>query len=212
MTFRVVAIKKDNKALLVMRRRGQSPRGLQFTVWRAAAMKGGRDGELDARQAAAAVKWVKAKGWRPRLVKNQYPFLSPQNGVVLPGDTRLLRALNEIGRSMKRLVVCWSGYRNNYQQWELRQKYLRGEGNLAARCCWKYDRQLHSWEACGKQSQSNHSQPPQGRAVDCGLLLRGGAVNIGEVGRARRLMRKWGLCLPVPGEKWHVQTFGGWRA
>lgn len=212
MTFHVVAVKDDGKAYLVMRRRGQAPRGLGFTVWRAMAAPDDRDGGLDARQAAAAVKWAKGKGMKPRLVKHEFPFLVRSNGVLFPGDRELLTKLNRVGRDMKRLVILFSGYRTNYQQWELRQKYLRGQGNLAARCCLKYDRTLHSWDQCGKQSQSNHSYPPKGRAVDCGLVFPSGSVNIGNVDQARKLMKKYGLCLPVPGEPWHVQTFGGWAA
>lgn len=212
-TFHVVAVKSDGKALLVMRRRGQSPRGLSFTVWQTMASPKERDGDLDARQAAAAVKWVKGKGWKPRLVKHGFPFvMKGDDGVVLPGDKELLAKLNRIGRKLRRLIVVKSGYRNNRQQWELRQLFLKGRGNLAARCCLKYNMEQHSWEDCGKQSQSNHSYPPKGRAVDCGVLMSYGYVSIGNVDKARQLMREAGLCLPVPNEPWHVQTFGGWAA
>lgn len=132
-TFHVVAVKDDNKAHLVMRRRGQSPRGLAFTIWRALTDIDDRDGALDARQAAAAVKWVKGKGWKPRLVKHGFPFLMKDEGVVFPGDRALLVKLNRIGRELKRIVFVKSGYRNHYEQWVLRMRYLRGEGNLAAR-------------------------------------------------------------------------------
>lgn len=212
-TFHVVAVKDDNKAHLVMRRRGQSPRGLAFTIWRALTDIDDRDGALDARQAAAAVKWVKGKGWRPRLVRNKYPFIMKAEGVVLPGDDALLTKLNRIGRELRRLVVVRSGYRNNYEQWVLRMRYLRGEGNLAARCCRSFgERVQHSWAACGKASESNHSYPPKGRAVDCGILLGSGYTSIGNVPAARKLMAKYGLCLPVGGEAWHVEIGDTWRA
>lgn len=211
MSFHVVAMRKGNKASLVMVRKGQvTSLGTAFTVWRALAKD--PSGLLNAKEAAAAVKWVKKKGWKPRLVRNGLPFIDPSPGVELPGDRVLLMKLNRVGREMKRLVVVKSGYRSHYQQWELRMKFLRGEGNLAARCCLKYDQTIHSWQQCGKQSQSNHSLPPKGRAVDCGLLLGSGYVSIGNVHDARVLMKKNGLCLPVPGEAWHVQAFGGWAA
>lgn len=210
-TYHVVSIDGDGKARLVMWRRGQSPRGLGFTVWKALANPDHRDGKLDARQAAAAVKWVKKKGNHPRLVRHGFPFLQKDEGVVFPGDRALLVKLNRIGRDLKRIVFIKSGYRNHYQQWVLRMRYLRGEGNLAAPCCLKYGPVQHSWEACGKQSQSNHSYPPKGRAVDCGILLGSGYTSIGNVPAARKLMEKYGLCLPVqnPYEPWHV-TVGPW--
>lgn len=212
MAFHVVAIKKDSKALLVMRRKGQVSRmHTPFTVWAAAAADA--SGELDAKQAAAAMKWARRKGWRVRLVKDGFPFIERQKGgVILPGDRDLLVKLNRVGRKMHRLVIVVSGYRTNYQQWQLRQKFLRGQGNLAARCCLKYDREVHSWGACGKQSQSNHSRPPRGHAVDCGLGMKSGYVSIGEVKRARKFMHDYGLCLPVGGEAWHVERGSVWRA
>ena len=114
-TFHVVAMREDSVASLVMWRRGQAPRGLGFTIWRALAKD--QSGALDARQAAAAVKWVKGKGWKPRLVKHGFPFLMKDEGVVFPGDRALLVKLNRIGRELKRIVFIKSGYRNHYQQW-----------------------------------------------------------------------------------------------
>ncbi len=218
MGTRVVAIKKDGKALLVMVRKGQTNKlATAFTVWRIAA--GDKSGKLNARQAIEAVKWVKKKGWTPRLVRRgNWCFIARAEGVTLPGDHELLSKLNHVGHKMKRIVYVKSGYRNHREQWELRMKYVRfklGMGpyaNLAARCCLKYDMTVHSWDQCGKQSQSNHSRPPKGHAVDCGLLMATGYMSIGHVNRARKLMRKFGLCLPVPGEAWHVQKGFDWRA
>lgn len=216
--IRVVAIKKDGKALLVMVRKGQtSSLSTHFTVWKIAAKD--KSGVLDTRQTAEAIKWVKKKGWTPRLVRpGNYAFVVRAEGVTLPGDHELLVKLSQLGREMHRLVYVKSGYRNNREQWELRMKYVRyklGLGpyaNLAARCCLKYDMTVHSWDQCGKQSQSNHSRPPRGHAVDCGLLMSKGYQSIGDVGKARKLMRKFGISLPIPQEPWHVQTGTVWNA
>lgn len=210
-TFRVVGVKKDGKAYLVMLRKGQLSRMFSvFTVWRALAQD--ESGELTARQAAAAVKWVKKKGWRARLVRNPYPFIVKADGVTLPGDKALLRKLNRVGREMKRLVLVKSGYRDNYQQWQCYMTYCDG-GNLAARCCRNFgDKVKHSWAQCGKRSESNHSQPPKGHAVDCGLVMSWGYTSIGNVDNARRLLRRFGACLPVGGEPWHVEIGDTFRA
>lgn len=214
MTFRVVAVDSRKKARLVMVRKGQVAKlGTSFTVWEALAAD--RTGWLNAKQAAQALKWVKAKGWSPYVAKDgEFPFVRKEdNGVTMPGDKHLLRKLNELGRRRKRLVIVVSGYRDDHAQWVLRMRYLRGQGNNAARCCLKYDWEQHSWHDCGKQSQSNHSQPPRGHAVDCGLLLPRGYESIGDCGRkVRRIMRDLGLCLPVPGEAWHTEVGSVWRA
>lgn len=213
--FRVVAVAKNNKARLVMPRKGRvSTRSTPFTVWRSLASD--QSGWLDAREAAAAVRWVRGRGWQAKLRRGHgadYPFVEAMPGVVLPGDRPLMRKLNRLGRERKRLVLVRSGFRGDFEQWQLRMLDLRGLGNTAARCCVKYWDQVHSWAECGKQSQSNHSRPPAGTAADCGLLLKGGYRSIGLCGsKVRRLMARLGLCLPVPGEAWHCEVGSVWRA
>lgn len=213
MTFHVVAVKAGAKAVLVMKRKGRvSTLSTPFTTWRPFASD--TSGEMNARDAAAAVKWVKKKGWKPILSRDPYPFVVRQSkDVHWPKDATLLRKLNGLGRRRKHLVMLVSGYRTDYEQWELRMKFLAGNGNLAARCCMKYwPDVIHSWDNCGKDSQSNHSKEGNGRgAADCGLITAGGYVSLGNVPGIERDMRDLELCLPVrnPYEPWHAQV-GPW--
>lgn len=121
--------------------------------------------------------------------------------------------LNEFGRRKRRYVWVGEGKRTDYQQWKYRMAYLRGDGNLAARCCLKYwpDR-VHSWANCGKQSQSNHRP---GNAADGGLFMNGlgsWTTNFGQVEGLRQIMRELECCLPVPGEDWHAEEGNYWAA
>lgn len=213
MTFHVVAVKAGAKAVLVMKRKGRvSTLSTPFTTWR--PFSSDTSGEMNARDAAAAVKWVKKKGWKPILSRDPYPFVVRQSkDVHWPKDATLLRKLNGLGRRRKHLVMLVSGYRTDYEQWELRMKFLAGNGNLAARCCMKYwPDVIHSWDNCGKDSQSNHSKEGNGRgAADCGLITAGGYMSLGNVPGIERDMRDLELCLPVrnPYEPWHAQV-GPW--
>lgn len=57
------------------------------------------------------------------------------------------------------------------------------------------------------------SRHETGLAGDCYLVLRDGRmVNIGTIQSARAALRNRGLCLPVPGETWHVERGTTWRA
>jgi hypothetical protein len=152
---------------------------------------------------------IKDNVWRWR-----YPYLrlAPQQKWPKGRDGRnLLKRLNAVGKDCKRIILIKSGLRDAYGQWVAYQDYLRG-GNLAATCCSK--RYPHSWAQCGKTPTSNHCRS---RAADCGMLDRSGDwdtyQSIGYVDAARASMRKHGLCLPVPGEKWHVEVGAGpWRS
>lgn len=76
-----------------------------------------------------------------------------------------------------------SGYRSYAEQKALYEKYKAGKGNLAA-----------------PPGKSNHNG---GRALDV-WAPDGKAVGASE--RRRRALFKRGLCLPVPGEAWHVEV------
>lgn len=142
-------------------------------------------------------------------MSKRYPGLQLAHGATWPtGDAGhlLLTKLSHVARDIKHPIRIISGKRRAYDQWALYMKYLRGQGNLAAPCCWKHYQ--HSWASCGKACASMHCQS---KAVDCGVIDRNGNyASIGYSSRARSSMRDHGLCLPVPGEQWHVQVGSYW--
>jgi len=118
-----------------------------------------------------------------------------------------MRRLNRVGKALNKKVIIISGLRTPYEQWVVYQDFLRG-GNLAATCCWR--RYPHSWAQCGKTPTSNHCRS---KAIDCGLYDKHGTYrSIGYYDKARELMKRHGLCLPVPGELWHVEVGSTWRS
>lgn len=144
-------------------------------------------------------------------MKREYKWVALAEGARWPrggAGRELCRRLNNAGRLIQRRIIITSGDRNAREAWEARMDYLRG-GNLAAQCCWLVG--FHTWEECGKSPYSNHAR---GRAADCVVETRHrGWVNIGEVRRARKAMRRRGLCLPVgSGETWHVEVGSSWRS
>lgn len=150
----------------------------------------------------------KALGYelKPVDMAKKYPWL------VLDSDTtmcnpKLARKANKLGKLLGRKLFVNEGTRTPYRCWELRMLYLRGKGNLAARCCSKYDRTQHTWKQCGKDPWSNHAD---GNALD--LQDNATKANIGNVNNARNIMHKLNLCLPVGGENWHVEIGNSWRA
>jgi len=148
------------------------------------------------------VTWGK-RHWR-------YRHLVRRNGTRWPkgqdGRT-LLRKLNKVGRRTGLRIRITSGLRNNYEQWVAYMDHLRG-GTLAAPCCAR--KYIHPWEECLRQCRSNHCVS---RAADVVVKHPGDSswVNIGNNARARAEMRALGLCLPVPGEPWHVEVGSTWR-
>ncbi|MDQ5820061.1 MAG: hypothetical protein M3540_01295 [Actinomycetota bacterium] len=63
---------------------------------------------------------------------------------------------------------------------------------------------------------SNHEVRPPGKegcAADCQIVYANGSMaDIGNDKKARELLKKRGLCLPVPGEAWHVERGTVWKA
>jgi len=82
-----------------------------------------------------------------------------------------------------------SGYRSLDEQAALYAAYQAGTGNLAARP----GTSRHNWGKAADVSASD------GRPV-------------GESPTCRAALRRFGLCLPVPGEKWHVEHGDTWRS
>jgi len=124
---------------------------------------------------------------------SKYPHLTgdlklPIQPVHRSRFARLLRRLNRCAELDRRIWNVNSGYRSTKEQAVLYDRYLHHGGNLAAR-----------------PGSSNHER---GTAADVGVA--GEAV--GASTNRRRLLKDHGLCLPVPGEKWHVEVGVHWNA
>lgn len=142
-------------------------------------------------------------------MSKRFPGLRLAEGAHWPTGRegrKLLRRLSRVSKDIGHPIKIVSGKRRAYDQWVLYMRYLQGRGNLAAPCCWK--RYQHSWSNCGKACASMHCRS---MAVDCGVIdSNGNYASIGYSQRARAAMKKHGLCLPVPGEQWHVQVGNYW--
>lgn len=99
---------------------------------------------------------------------------------------RLLRKLAAAARDSRQVWNVNSGIRSKAKQQELYDKYLAGDGPLAA-----------------KPGTSNHER---GLAAD----VSAGGNPVGATWRRRRALQKYGLCLPVKGEAWHVEVGNVW--
>lgn len=134
-------------------------------------------------------------GWtRRRTRRVDLPDPDPHPNVIgdLDGlDPDLVARLDRVGLAIGRTIYIRSGFRSYAQQQILWRNYQAGVGPLAAR-----------------PGTSRHES---GGAADCQLDDRDG-LNIGDHPDARAAMRKHGLCLPVPGERWHVEAGNTWRA
>lgn len=137
--------------------------------------------------AKATVNW---RNWWKKLV---YGDTDCRRSLL----TKLANVAQDYGPGVR--VFVRSGLRSFAEQQALYQIFLRDGKPLTA-----------------KPGTSNHEvRPPdqQGHAADCQLVYANGQmVNIGADKKARELLRKRGLCLPVPGEPWHVEEGNVWRA
>lgn len=75
-----------------------------------------------------------------------------------------------------------------------------------------YAEQLYLWNKYGppRAARPGTSRHETGLAADC--ITKRTRRNIGSVKRIRVAMKKHGLCLPVPGEPWHVERGTRWNA
>lgn len=156
-------------------------------------------GTLNLAERREAMKWAASKDYisRIRFVEvNPYPWVA---GDIQGLHPDLLAKLNHVGRILRRVVYVRSGLRTYNEQLALWNAYKAGYGNLAA-----YP---------GTSNHEDRDGDGYGEAADCAL---GGpkGPNIGNVAKARSVMRGLGLCLPVKGETWHVEINNGqgWRA
>lgn len=137
------------------------------------------------------------KAGREAVAKQASPESSQLIKTWLSGDVDfdegLQLRLAKVARDIKHPLLITSGLRTIQEQEALYQKYLSGKGALAA-----------------KPGHSNHNH---GQAADV-VSASNNRQNIGSITGARSAMRRHGLCLPVPGEPWHVEIDKGqgWRS
>lgn len=163
-------------------------------------------------------KWTSLLGAKPVTHASATKQPKPKTAVLNPrdwwkayvyGDTDCERALltalanvaKDVGGGARVFVRC--GTRTRLEQAALYAVYLRDGHPLTARP--------------GTSNHEAHPPAKVGKAADCQLVRENGhankhMVNIGDDERARLSMRKRGLCLPVPGEPWHVERGTTWKA
>ena len=134
---------------------------------------------------ARADKWaLKLKAPKRPVALNPKAFLTGDVDVSRDLQVRLAR----VARDLKVKVHITSGRRSYAEQQVLYRRYLRYGRPLAAR-----------------PGTSRHETAD---AADCAV----GGRNIGDFPGARAALKRHGLCLPVPGETWHVEKGDNWRA
>lgn len=179
--FAVTATDRHGRVRRVFVRRGGG-----FTLSRLLRRRGPVN--MSAGVAAGAVGWTRRHRMSGKITHGGgLPFLVLRDGAHWPTEKALLLKLDALGEALRRRVVIVSGLRTNAEQWALWRAYKSGTGNLAA-----------------YPGTSNHET---GRAADCNVA----GISVGSWPGARRVMRRVGLCLPVPGEAWHVQVGSTWR-
>jgi hypothetical protein len=136
---------------------------------------------------------------RMRLVRMGSSKNSVEQAVIakwLVGDLDathdLMFRLATVARNLGHTLYVAEGKRSIADQWKYWYAYQRGQGPLAA-----------------FPGKSNHTW---GKACDVRKYPPRGTASIGDIVGARDAMKRHGLCLPVPGEKWHVEVGTTWRA
>lgn len=161
------------------------------------SLAGPGDSDLTKTEAKKAVAWAKKKKHGDiRVTNSPYPF------IILDSDTRMVNKdlaekINRIGKKMKKYVWMGEGRRTNAQQWAFWNAYVaRGKRPPLV----------------AYPGTSNHET---GNAGDVSIFMHGrnnAYTNFGYLPRVRKLMHRMNLCLPVPGEKWHVEIGNNWRS
>lgn len=151
--------------------------------------------------------WAHKRKYKIEFTRKTNPFVV-YDTVTSDGDEKTGRVnrnledkLNAAGKKLKRKLFVGEGKRSAHAQWVFYMAMLNGYGNTAARCCTKYGSGVkHSWENCGKNSQSNHYW---GGAAD--TVVMPSWTNIGQYSGGVAALKSVGLGLPVSGEAWHVE-------
>ena len=109
----------------------------------------------------------------------------------LDAKTDLLYSIAQVAKDIDQTLYVAEGKRSIVDQWKYWYAYKAGRGPLAA-----------------FPGTSKHTN---GDAADVRKSATKGTPNIGDLKGARVSMAKQGLCLPVPGEPWHVEFGKTWR-
>lgn len=131
---------------------------------------------------ALGVKWIRPTS---NLTKNA--------NTRWPTDRKLLRKLNAVARDLGVTIHIVSGYRTYAEQKVLYARYIA---------------YLNGGPYANLAAVPGTSLHETGNAADCSI----NGVDIGNFPGAREALRRHGLCLPVGGEPWHVQTGNNWNA
>ena len=161
--------------------------------------------------AKEAKAWSEKKGRAVYMSKDKYPFLVLYGGVF--GKDDLSKKMNQLGTKRKRYLRLGSYKRTQQQQHDLYLAWIRGHGNLAARCNTRYSGE-HSWSSCKQYPPCGSNHCPGG-ACDLSMIRSGrdgSYVNVGNDSKCRSIMKSLNLCLPVGGEPWHTEIGNTWRS
>lgn len=113
----------------------------------------------------------------------------PSNAKHRANFLMLLHVLDCAARDAGEIWNVNDGYRSLADQWKLWRLYKAGKGNLAA-----------------FPGTSNHGR---GLAAD---VSGADGRPVGTSTKHRGILKDHGLCLPVPGELWHVERGNTWVA
>lgn len=169
-------------------------RGDGFVLARRLAKRG----TFTAAEVARARAWARRLGHGIRVTRlNPHPFLVLDHD-TLPVVPSLMAKLNALGRGLRLVLRIREGTRTRAQQQAFWNAFVK---------------RGYRPPLVAQPGTSNHEArngEKLGRAADVGVERTG--QNIGAVHGARAIMRRLGLCLPVPGEDWHVEEGSRWRA
>lgn len=110
----------------------------------------------------------------------------------LDAQHKLMYRLALVAQELGHTLYIAEGKRSIADQWKYWNAFKAGKGPLAA-----------------YPGTSNHTW---GNAADVRKDAGRWSGNLGDIPGARDAMKKWGLCLPVPGETWHAEIGNSWRA
>lgn len=174
-----------------------------------------------ARNYKVLVQRLDGKGMRPVLWRGRRRF-------TLAEAKKVVGILEKKGRNARLQKVLTEKQKNDL----LIRKWLRGDLDFDRRLMVSlakvardsknviqvnygkrtYAEQLYLWNKYGppRAARPGTSRHETGLAADCVTFVT--KANVGNVKRIRAAMKKHGLCLPVPGEPWHVERGNTWRA